>query len=248
MTAIACLKIFVGEELRFADSEAIAGLVAKVAGAYLETTWTWPRRHGLVAPFSFVLADPRATRLDARELQKLAADLQFKLFGDKGAGDITLLMFEGDQSDVMRFASTHAEALRVLIAGEDDGGFAGRVCKITPEGVTSLQPHGGPVEGMPPAEELAAIEPEPSAGGGAGFLDGPMPTAGWWGIYYLLKERFVGSGIDWRAAWDGGRFGAVEDADVTTRDLVCLAAARDALTGAPTGYMFLPFRGQRGIC
>ncbi len=241
MTAIACLKIFVGKELRFADSETMAALVAKVAGAYLETTWVWPRRHGLVAPFSFVLADPRATRLDARELQTLAADLQIKLFGEKGAGDITLLMFEGDQSDVMRFAGTHAEALRALISGEDDGTFAGRVCKITPEGVTSLLPPGGPVEGVPPAEELAAIEPEPPMGGVAGLLDVPTPTTGWWGVYYLLKERFVGSGVDWRAAWEGGHMGAVEDADVTVRDLGCLAAARDALAGGPKGYMFLPF-------
>jgi len=241
MTAIACLKIFVGEELRFADSETMAGLVAKVAGAYLETIWVWPRRHGLVAPFSFVLADPRATRLDARELQKLAADLQIKLFGDKGPGDITLLMFEGDQSDVMRFAGTQAEALRALISGEDDGSFIGRVCKITPDGVTSLLPPGGPVTGAPPAEELAAIEPEPPMGGVAGLLDIPTPTTGWWGVYYLLKERFVGSGIDWRAAWAGESFGVVEDADVTTRDLTCLASARQALSGGPKGYMFLPF-------
>lgn len=241
MTAIACLKIFVGEELRFADSETMAGLVAKVAGAYLESTWVWPRRHGLVAPFSFVLADPRATRLDARELQKLAADLQTKLFGDKGAGDITLLMFEGDQSDVMRFAGTHAEALRALISGADDGTFVGRVCKITPEGVTSLLPPGGPVEGAPPAEDLAAIEPEPPMGGIAGLLDVPTPTTGWWGIYYLLKERFVGSGIDWRGAWEGEHFGVVEDVDVATRDLACLASAHAALTGGPKGYMFLPF-------
>lgn len=241
MTAIACLKIFVGEELRFADSETMASLVAKLAGAYLETIWVWPRRHGLVAPFSFVLADPRATRLDARELQKLAADLQIKLFGDKGPGDITLLMFEGDQSDVMRFAGTQAEALRALISGEDEGNFIGRVCKITPDGVTSLLPPGGPVTGAPPAEELAAIEPEPPMGGVAGLLDIPTPTTGWWGIYYLLKERFVGSGVDLRAAWAGESFGVVEDADVTTRDLTCLASARQALSGGPKGYMFLPF-------
>src|SRR3954469_12460170 len=108
MTAIACLKVFVGDELRFADNDTMAGLVAKGAGAYLETTWLWPRRFGLVAPFSFVLADPRATRLDARELQVLARDLQHKLFGDKGEGEIALLMFEGDQADVMRFAGIAA--------------------------------------------------------------------------------------------------------------------------------------------
>ena len=68
MTAIACLKVFVGDDLCFADSETMPALVAKVAGA----AWIWPRRHRLVAPFSFVLADLRALRLDARELQKLS--------------------------------------------------------------------------------------------------------------------------------------------------------------------------------
>ena len=108
MTALACLKVTIGEELRFGDNETMAAVVAKVAGAYLETTWLWPRRFGLVAPFSFVLADPRATRLDARELQALARDLQHKLFGDKGEGEIALLMFEGDQADVMRFSGIPA--------------------------------------------------------------------------------------------------------------------------------------------
>ncbi|HWW25806.1 MAG TPA: hypothetical protein VNZ85_07935, partial [Caulobacter sp.] len=137
MTAIACLKIFVGEELVFADTDTMAGVVAKVASAYLETHWTWPRRYGLVAPFSFVLADPRATSLDAEELCRMSRDLQYKLFGENGAGEVTLLMLEGDQAEVMRFAGTPALALKTLLDGLDDGAFAGRVCKITPEGAVS---------------------------------------------------------------------------------------------------------------
>ncbi len=241
MTAIACLKIFVGDDLRFADSETMAALVAKVASAYLETAWAWPRRYGLVAPYSFVLADPRATRLDARELQTMARDLQIKMFGDKGAGEVALLMFEGDQTDVMRFASTHGEALKALLAGEDDGAFNGRVCKITPSGVSSIKPPGGPLEGAPPAEALAAIEPEPPSGGIDDLLDAPKPNTGWWGIYYLHKERFVGSGVDWRMAWDDLAFGAIEDADVADRDLACLDAAVEQLARPQLGYMFLPF-------
>lgn len=241
MTAIACLKIFVGEDLRFADSETMATLVAKVASAYLETEWVWPRRYGLVAPYSFVLADPRATRLDAHELQKLARDLHFKMFGEKGSGDVALLMFEGDQTDVMRFASTHGDVLKALLAGEDDGQFAGRVCKITPDSVTAIAPPGGPLEGAPPAEELAAIEPEPPVGGIDELLDVSAPNTGWWGIYYLTKERFVGSGVDWRKAWDDVGFGAIEDADVTSRDQACLDAALEQLSQQRPGYIFLPF-------
>lgn len=241
MTAIACLKIFVGEDLRFGDAEAMASLVAKVASAYLETAWTWPRRYGLVAPYSFVLADPRATRLDARELRKLASELQFKMFGEKGAGEIALLMFEGDQTDVMRFASTHGDALKALLAGEDDGAFAGRVCKITPSAVTSVKPPNGPVEGAPTAEELAAIEPEPPKGGIDGLLDVTTPRTGWWGIYYLNKERFVGSGVDWRVAWEEPVFGLTDDADFVARDHACLTTAHEQIGQARPGYLFLPF-------
>lgn len=241
MTAIACLKVFVGEDLRFASSEAMAALVGKVASAYLETAWAWPRRYGLVAPYSFVLADPRATRLDANELQAMARDLQLKMFGDRGDGEVTLLTFEGDQTDVMRFASMHGEALKALLAGEDDGEFTGRVCKITPNTVTSIKPPGGPLEGAPPADELAAIEPEPPPGDINDLLDAPKPNTGWWGIYYLNKERFVGSGVDWRMAWNDQAFGAIEDADVAARDLACLDAAREQMARPRPGYMFLPF-------
>lgn len=241
MTAIACLKIFVGEDLRFGDAETLAALVAKVAGAYLETAWVWPRRYGLVASYSFVLADPRATRLDARELQKMARDLHVKMFGDKGAGEVTLLMFEGDQTDVMRFASTQGETLKALLAGDDNGEFAGRICRITPDTVTSIKPPGGPLDGAPPIEELAAIEPEPPIGGISELLGAPQPNTGWWGIYYLARERFVGSGVDWRMAWDNLAFGAVEDADIAARDLACLKAAQTQLSHLDPGYIFFPF-------
>ncbi|CAN5282686.1 hypothetical protein BH10PSE3_BH10PSE3_17140 [soil metagenome] len=162
MTALACLKVTIGEELRFGDNETMAAVVAKVAGAYLETTWLWPRRFGLVAPFSFVLADPRATQLDARELQALARALQHRLFGDAGQGEIALLMFEGDQADVMRFAGIPAQQVAALLAGEDDGTFLGRVCKITPTEVSSIVPKGGPVVGEPPMEDLAQEPLTPS--------------------------------------------------------------------------------------
>ena len=91
MTAIACLKVFVGEDP--AETERNAPLIAKIAGDYLKGAWLAPRRHGLVAPFSFVLADPRATRLDARELQALARALhdqrkQNEIHIKKALGDI----------------------------------------------------------------------------------------------------------------------------------------------------------------
>ncbi|TCS15876.1 hypothetical protein [Caulobacter sp. BK020] len=237
MTAIACLKIFVGEELVFADTDTMASVVAKVASAYLETHWTWPRRYGLVAPFSFVLADPRATSLDAEELCRMSRDLQYKLFGENGAGEVTLLMLEGDQAEVMRFAGTPALALKTLLDGLGDGAFAGRVCKITPEGAVSLAPPDGPTEGAPPAEELAALSPAP--GDIDDLLQVETPRTGWWGIYYLPKERFVGGGVGWGAEINGGP--VTDLVEAVERDQVCHEAALVEAKSGPSGYLFLPF-------
>jgi len=237
MTAIACLKVFVGDELRFADNDTMAGLVGKVAGAYLETTWLWPRRYGLVAPFSFVLADPRATQLDARELQALSRDLQHKLFGDKGDGDIVLLMFEGDQTDVMRFAGLHAAELKALLDGEDDGSLVGRVCRITPNEVSSVVPQGGPVCGAPTMEELAALAPPPAED------PGPPARVGWRGVYHGPRQVFIGSVAVWRPARTASVFGlspARQEADRPEDDIPTLAAAAEALAAVPVGVMFFP--------
>ena len=241
MTAIACLKVFVGDELRFADNETMAALVGKVAGAYLETTWLWPRRYGLVASFSFVLADPRATQLDARELQALARDLQFKLFGEKGEGDIALLMFEGDQTDVMRFAGISGAQLKALLDGEDDGSLVGRVCRITPTEVTSVAPKGGPVCGAPTLEELAVLHP-------AAEDLGPPARVGYRGVYHTGRQVFVGSAATWQPAGVPSAFGfTVVHADVNDpeNDIATLGGVTAALAGVSAcgvsaGVIFFP--------
>lgn len=236
MTAIACLKVFVGDALKFADNETMAALVGKVAGAYLETTWLWPRRYGLVAPFSFVLADPRATQLDARELQALSRDLQHKLFGDKGEGDIVLLMFEGDQTDVMRFAGIHGAQLKALLEGKDDGSIAGRVCRITPTEVSSVVPQGGPVHGAPTMEELAVLHP-------AGEDPGPPARVGYRGVYHGPRQTFIGSVAVWRPAQATSIFGLTSSSDEAAReeeDIPALGGVAEALAAVSVGVMFFP--------
>ena len=232
MTALACLKITVGEELRFGDKETMAALVGKVAGAYLETTWLWPRRFGLVAPFSFVLADPRATKLDARELQALARDLQHKLFGDKGEGEIALLMFEGDQADVMRFAGIPVHQVAALLAGEDDGSFLGRVCKITASEVSSIVPKGGPVVGAPPMEELAQEPVVPS----------PARIA-YRGVFHTGRQIFIGNVAVWREESASSGFGfepLKADGDVAEHDIPTLQGALPVLDDLAVGVVFFP--------
>lgn len=228
MTAIACLRISVGDPGPGAESDHLASIVAKVAGAYLETTWLWPRRSGLVAPFAFVLVDPRAIRLDPGELQVLARDLQAKLFGDQGQGEVCLLLMEGDQAEVMRFAGAHRDLLQALLRGEDDGAFAGRICKITADAVACVAPTGGSI-----APERAPTTP-----------GGPVPArhrAGWWGIYHLARESFVGAGLALRAGERGELATQAAKPFGLEHDLLCLEAAREALADHPEGYLFMPF-------
>jgi hypothetical protein len=230
MSSIACLRIAVGQGLAAGDAEALAGVVARIAGAYLETTWLWPRRFGLVAPFAFVLADPRARRLDARELQALAASLQAKLFGTKGVGEVCLLMLEGEQTEVMRFAGTPVEELRLLLAGEDDGAFAGRIRRITPTGVTSIAPTNGPIDGAPSAEERAVVPLEPA----------PRPAVGWRGLYSLAEERFAGWALTHSSP--RGDFAAErDDPFALERDLEGLKTVGAAAEATGEGLLFAGF-------
>jgi len=226
MTAMACLRIAIGEELRFADDETMAVVVARIADAHLESSWRWPRRFGMIAPYTFLLADPCALRLDPRELQELARSIQRTLFGQKGEGEVCLLMIEGDQSEVMRFAGAHLELLRALIDGVDDGEFKGRICRITPEGVESLTPPGGPIDGeLLPPRARPPMPPQPS-------------RTGWWGIYYLPKERFVGGSVLIRTGTEGERTRRSRELE---DDLHCIGAARETLASDAKGFIFMPF-------
>lgn len=219
MTAIACLKVFVGEDA--VETETDAALVARTAGEYLRSAWLAPRRHGLVAPFSFVLADPRAVRLDAVELQALAQALQQKLFGaGDGGGEIVMLMFEGDQREVMRFAGLPARQLSLLLAGEEDASLAGRVCRITPREVRSIMPAGGTVTGAP----------APAAIWGEG-----CPV--WRGVYHVGRQLFIGGAAVWREAGQAHETyidGARAEADI------CLLKAAAETAGPQSAMIFLP--------
>lgn len=222
MTAIACLRIVVGESLQFTDADSLADLVSKVASAYLETRWNWPRRHGLVAPFAFVLADPRATRLDPRELQVLAAELHQRLFGEESAGEVSLLSFEGDQREVMRFAGANDKELRAFLRGETDQFGGGRLCRITPDEVVSLHPAGGSIVGDPTYEALLRETADP----GIAFR----------GVYDSRKETFIGS----VAAWQDGDPPTDGPADLLEHDREVVRAAAGAALDIEHMRLFIP--------
>ncbi|HWU12867.1 MAG TPA: hypothetical protein VN157_02535, partial [Caulobacter sp.] len=110
--------------------------VQAAADLYLKHRWKAPRRYGAVAPLAFVLADTKAERLDPVEMQTLAVELEAGLFpgrpdSEKGAGQVCLLTFEGDETAVLQFASLSQASLASLIAGRGYAGPPGHVQVIT---------------------------------------------------------------------------------------------------------------------
>jgi hypothetical protein len=142
MTAIACLRILVAG-LAEAGRGASAAQVQAAADLYLKHRWKAPRRYGAVAPLAFVLADTKADSLDPVEMQTLAVELEAGLFpgrpdSEKGAGQVCLLTFEGDEAAVLRFASLSQASLASLIAGRGYAGPPGHVQVITADEIRAV--------------------------------------------------------------------------------------------------------------
>jgi hypothetical protein len=99
--AMACLRVSILTPPGGQKAEDLQALVAKVINAFLETRWEWPRQFEQMTPYSFVLTDPRAERMDTRGLKALAEELQLKLFGSDGEGEVSLvLMLDKDASEI----------------------------------------------------------------------------------------------------------------------------------------------------
>jgi hypothetical protein len=219
MSALACIRVFIGADLPADKLAALAPLVGRVGTAFLEGRWQWPRRHALVSAFAFALADPRAFRMDPQELRTLAAELQHRLFGDQGVGEVCLLMLEGDESETMRFAGASREDLRRAMAG-DTAGLTGRLTEIREQGVRILAPD---------AERTAPIEPA--------LRQAPRrerPSTLWQGLYQADRKAFIGS-----AAVSASRRPTSEE-EALAQDLDGLEAARLALKETRSGVLFCP--------
>jgi hypothetical protein len=142
MTAIACLRILVAGTAE-AGRSIPAAQVQAAADLYLKHRWKAPRRYGAVAPLAFVLADSKAESLDPVEMQVLAVELEAGLFpgrpdSEKGAGQVCLLTFEGDEAAVLRFASLSQASLASLIAGRGYAGPPGHVQVITADEIRAV--------------------------------------------------------------------------------------------------------------
>lgn len=259
MTAIACLRLLIG------DDAFPAARAQEAADIYLKARWTAPRKYGAVAPLAFVLADNRAERLDPEEMQALAAELENSLFPGRKAGQVCLMTFEGDETAVLKFASLSQAELAGLVAGQGYGGAAGRVQVITAEAIRAVpsthEEARAAAEAAAGASEAVAPSPAPAspaapspAGKTGAQKPAPAPVArakpapppppppsptGWRGVYDLPSEAFIGSIMGLRA--DLTEPPPEEDSALLARDLSCLNDAQAAFKGAPFGDFYIPF-------
>lgn len=223
MTALACIRVFIGADLATDKVDALGPLIAKVGSAFLDGRWKWPRRHAVAAPFAFLLADPRVERLDPNDLRSMASELQHRLFGDQGEGEVCLLMFEGDQAEIQRFAAADRDTLCRLLQGEDVG-LEGRLTQIAPEGARVLLPDEERDGDAPPHRALR-LGPPPKQ------LDPVL----WRGIYNCARQAFIGSAI---ATYEGRTAPDQERAQLW--DIEGLLAARQAVPALRAGVLFCP--------
>jgi hypothetical protein len=233
--AVACLRVFSGDaEARLALAPVTAS-VTKFADAYLASRWRWPRRYSAIGPLTFALLDSNAEHLDPREMQQLAADLQQKLFGERGEGEISLVMFEGEKTEVLRFAALSDQAFARLLDDEAGGDFVGRLARITAQSVTATQ-HGEAAAAPARADE----EPRSWRPAPAFFEDAEGGSTAWMPIYHLHRQRFVGAVAITREA-TLPEAALPEGEDACRADLQCLEAALEAMATMPKGYVSLPF-------
>jgi hypothetical protein len=219
MTAIACLRVVVEAGVTGLSEEVLAPLVEKLAGAYLESRWSWPREFRPLSHYCFLMTDPRADELDVRELSRLSDDLQTRLFGRSAAGEVTLLVFEGPEPSALAFAGLDKEALATALANEALLPAGGRLSRISAN-APILEAEQSAVEASPPP---------PSA---------PSVAAHFHGVYFSLKDVFIGDVLSAHTDSRGRRSSIVEGfeqlpSDPAAFDDACVEAALCSLARAP---------------
>lgn len=224
MSAIACLRIVVDPD-RVGIPDAVLGpLVAKLAGAYLETRWIWPRQFAPLTPYAFLLTDPGAEAMDVTELARLSDALQTKLFGASATGEVGLLLFEGPEAAARAFAALDRQTLAAALADPALLPAGGRLRQVVTETPAAEALSAAPAT-------AAAADPPP-----AGLLNG---------VYFTLRGVFIGDVVS--AAAPGGRRASIVEgpehmpADPAGFDAACVTAALGCLADPTfTSLLYIP--------
>jgi hypothetical protein len=247
MAAVACLRVETGE----AQSANASALAAKVIRAFLDSEWGSPRRHGRIGAAAFLLADPRAQEFGAAELCALAAELQETLFED--GGEASLLLFEGEQDQIMRFAACPADALRAALDGEaGTPPLMGRVRRVTARGAEPLAHPGDPEPQAGHGDQLTVTPEELLRRLQTAELDAvsegaepAAPAAGFHAVYHTPRQSLIGAAVSdgqlGAASLRGifGNTGHIQGEAARRYDAHCVEASLPHLA-AFSGMVFFP--------
>jgi hypothetical protein len=238
--AMACLRVSILSPPGGQDERELQALVAKLINAFLQSRWEWPRQFEQMTPYAFVLTDPRAERMDKRGLKALAGELQLKLFGSDGEGEVSLLLFEGSDMEVHRFARLSVDDVERMLAGEAlHPPFEGTLDHITAE----LARDYGPAWVGEPAGEVeeppARAQPIPRRSG----RYEPVYA----GLYLASAQSIMGSlAFCRRPRRDRWMFPDLSTAEALPGlpaegfDEGCVDSAVQALQQGATGLLFVP--------
>lgn len=239
MPASVCLRILLDlSDDKLARLDALGPLVTKVTSTFLETCWSWPDRYSILTPFSFLLTEPSATEVNVARLEKLASELQVKLFGRSDAGDVILLLLDGTELDTARFVQLdHASLKRATQEPLKPTPFGGRLMKISTVAGAPAGLHWRKLE-----LEKPVAAPEPVAA-----LSPDEPVTVFHGLYSTALQSFIGSVIATTPARSAAAYSLVDGADhlpteqAATFDLTCIEAACRTLDQASfDGMLVLP--------
>jgi hypothetical protein len=254
--AMACLRVSIHGMPEGQNAPDLQVLVAKLINAFLETRWQFPRRFEQMTPYAFVLSDPKAAKMDRRALKALAAELQLKLFGADGDGDgeVSLLVFEGSDVEVHRFARLPGEDVDRFMDGEAlDPPFEGRADRIS-----AARKREGRADNPVRAAIDKARAPGPDVFGDLEFGPSPQPAPPppqphqrtldplFSALYMTGSQSFVGNVVLCRRPGSlrtPSLIGPTPIAEITAEafDEGCVDSAVWALSrGAAGGLLFVP--------
>ena len=256
--AMACLRVSILAPPGGQQAEDLQQLVAKVINAFLQSRWEWPRQFEQMTPYAFVLTDPRSDRMDKRGLKALAGELQLKLFGSDGEGEVSLLLFEGPDLEVHRFARLSVEDVDRMLAGEAmNPPFEGRIDRIAVD--RAREDRLARIEAV--AHRLNPAPPQPASApdafddllfeGPARAPPAPRGPGGYEsvyaGLYSITTESFLGSLAlcrrarrDRRAYPDLSAAEALPGLPAEAFDEGCVESALAALQQQAAGLLFVP--------
>ena len=237
LSASACLRILLDlSDEKQAKLDALGPLVSKVTNAFLDGRWSAPRRYVTLTPYSFMLTDPKADEMDVARLGKLAKELQQRLFGDSDAGDVTLLLHDGDDAATARFVTMdHASLKRATQDRDQPPPFTGKLFKISTA--------GGDQGFKEPGWESIDFNSGPNVRNPSGP---GLPDAMFHGIYFRVSQCFVGSGVSavMPSGMDYSLFGSagqLPGENATAFDMRCIAVTAARLASSKLeGALFVP--------